>query len=115
MTNEHDWAIDGDEDTRTISELVDYEEEDGEVETFYGTEEETYYVDRHGRGWLVQGPDMVSPVPVRAEVPATARGLDASILAGLDVPDCIGECEGHPAGPSDPMGQTVYCDGTCRC
>jgi hypothetical protein len=24
------------------------------------------------------------------------------------------ECEGHPAGPFDPMGETVYCDGTCR-
>lgn len=24
------------------------------------------------------------------------------------------ECEGHPAGPYDPMGETVYCDGTCR-
>jgi len=23
------------------------------------------------------------------------------------------ECKGHPAGPLDPMGQTVYCDGTC--
>jgi hypothetical protein len=23
------------------------------------------------------------------------------------------ECEGHPAGPHDPMGQTVYCDGSC--
>ncbi len=23
-------------------------------------------------------------------------------------------CEGHPAGPNDPMGQTVYCDGSCR-
>lgn len=23
-------------------------------------------------------------------------------------------CEGHPAGPFDPMGQTVYCDGSCR-
>jgi hypothetical protein len=23
-------------------------------------------------------------------------------------------CEGHPAGPYDPMGQTVYCDGSCR-
>lgn len=22
-------------------------------------------------------------------------------------------CEGHPAGPHDPMGQTVYCDGSC--
>lgn len=24
------------------------------------------------------------------------------------------ECEGHPAGPYDPMGVTVYCDGSCR-
>jgi hypothetical protein len=24
------------------------------------------------------------------------------------------ECQGHPAGPFDPMGQTVYCDGACR-
>ena len=25
-----------------------------------------------------------------------------------------GECEGHPAGPFDPMGETVFCDGSCR-
>lgn len=24
------------------------------------------------------------------------------------------ECQGHPAGPSDPMGETVYCDGSCN-
>ena len=24
------------------------------------------------------------------------------------------ECEGHPTGPFDPMGVTVYCDGSCR-
>ena len=24
------------------------------------------------------------------------------------------ECLGHPAGPGDPMGETVYCDGSCR-
>ena len=24
------------------------------------------------------------------------------------------ECPGHPAGPSDPMGETVYCDGSCQ-
>jgi hypothetical protein len=23
------------------------------------------------------------------------------------------KCEGHPAGPYDPMGETVYCDGCC--
>lgn len=22
-------------------------------------------------------------------------------------------CAGHPAGPDDPMGVTVYCDGGC--
>jgi hypothetical protein len=25
-----------------------------------------------------------------------------------------GECEGHPAGPFDPMGETVFCDGSCN-
>jgi hypothetical protein len=25
-----------------------------------------------------------------------------------------GGCQGHPAGPFDPMGVTVYCDGTCQ-
>lgn len=24
------------------------------------------------------------------------------------------ECQGHPAGPFDPMGETVFCDGSCR-
>ena len=24
------------------------------------------------------------------------------------------ECPGHPAGEFDPMGQTVYCDGSCQ-
>lgn len=23
-------------------------------------------------------------------------------------------CKGHPAGPFDPMGEAVYCDGSCR-
>lgn len=32
---------------------------------------------------------------------------------GEDELDII-ECPGHPAGPFDPMGQTVYCDGTCQ-
>ena len=29
----------------------------------------------------------------------------------LEAPES--ECEGHPAGPHDPMGETVYCDGSC--
>lgn len=24
------------------------------------------------------------------------------------------ECKGHPAGSNGPMGQTTYCDGSCR-
>lgn len=24
------------------------------------------------------------------------------------------ECLGHPAGPFDPLGEAVYCDGSCR-
>ena len=24
------------------------------------------------------------------------------------------ECRGHMPGPYDPMGETVYCDGSCR-
>ena len=34
------------------------------------------------------------------------------IIAAL-APGCDRECEGHPGGPYDPMGETVYCDGTC--
>lgn len=26
----------------------------------------------------------------------------------------LATCQGHPAGPFDPMGVTVYCDGSCR-
>jgi hypothetical protein len=29
-------------------------------------------------------------------------------------PDDAPECDGHPAGPHDPMGTTVYCDGSCQ-
>lgn len=25
----------------------------------------------------------------------------------------MSQCEGHPAGPFDPMGETVFCDGSC--
>ena len=25
----------------------------------------------------------------------------------------VRECHGHPAGTNGPMGQTVYCDGSC--
>jgi hypothetical protein len=38
-----------------------------------------------------------------AQAMANARSLDDDA-----------QCPGHPAGPFDPMGQTVYCDGTCQ-
>ena len=25
-----------------------------------------------------------------------------------------GQCPGHPSGPFTPVGQTFYCDGSCR-
>lgn len=28
--------------------------------------------------------------------------------------DGMPECDGHPAGPFHPMGETVYCDGSCK-
>jgi hypothetical protein len=45
------------------------------------------------------------------------------ILEGNGTPDvcaacydetALDECKGHPAGPNDPMGVTVYCDGSCQ-
>jgi hypothetical protein len=45
--------------------------------------------------------------------------LDSACACGAGCTDgsCtaqeLGECDGHPAGPFDPMGQTVYCDGSC--
>jgi hypothetical protein len=46
---------------------------------------------------------------LEAAAPAITRILDAA-EAELDEL----ECEGHPAGEFDPMGVTVYCDGSCR-
>lgn len=40
------------------------------TESFYGTSEETYYVDAKGRTWLVQSPEMGGGiVAVSAEAP----------------------------------------------
>jgi hypothetical protein len=36
-------------------------------------------------------------------------GVVRADMAEFDPPSC----EGHPAGPYDPMGVTVFCDGTC--
>lgn len=29
-------------------------------------------------------------------------------------PACRPQCQGHEPGPNDPMGKSVYCDGTCQ-
>src|SRR5256885_6646674 len=36
-----------------------------------------------------------------------------ALLEPEDDDEADNECEGHPAGPYDDMGVTVYCDGTC--
>lgn len=41
------------------------------------------------------------------------RSALATIGAAIQKTEPVA-CEGHPAGPSDPMGETVYCDGACR-
>jgi len=32
---------------------------------------------------------------------------------GEAVEAAVRECQGHPAGPFDPRGETMYCDGSC--
>lgn len=40
--------------------------------------------------------------------------VDAAIESEHEKLAGVKECEGHPAGPYDAMGRTVYCDGSCR-
>jgi hypothetical protein len=47
--------------------------------------------------------------PLPEPPPYEEQGVDPDTLADDDL-----ACEGHPSGPYDPMGLTVYCDGTCR-
>lgn len=62
----------------------------------------------------------------QAQSPTAHYGADGRILPEIaahraalcaaegDDDDSEGrECMGHPAGPFDPMGETVYCDGSC--
>lgn len=35
---------------------------------------------------------------------------DADEIDGEDVDECLG----HPIGPFDRLGETIYCDGSCR-
>jgi len=48
---------------------------------------------------------------------AAGHGLELpEYSAGTHVPGVKFkfECKGHHPGPFDPMGETVYCDGSCR-
>lgn len=49
-----------------------------------------------------------------AEALAAIGRLTAWAAAADEASEDARTCQGHPAGPHDPMGQTVYCDGTCR-
>lgn len=44
--------------------------------------------------------------------PAMSLGDDVAVRQTLEALEAW--CEGHPAGPYDHMGQTTYCDGSCR-
>lgn len=60
-------------------------------------------------------------MPKKYRTKGTHPHEDLIYVAGIDLMPNGGrtprpkkkECKGHPAGPNDPMGQTVYCDGTC--
>jgi hypothetical protein len=50
-----------------------------------------------------------------AEAAATDYRIAADELeAGDEGTANAPECEGHPAGAFDSMGETVYCDGSCQ-
>lgn len=52
------------------------------------------------------------PEGYSGELPEPMTDLEAAIDEDRDDDD--DDCQGHPAGPFDPMGETVYCDGSCR-
>lgn len=52
--------------------------------------------------------------PTRETLGAYVHRLGAWHYSEELAEEAADECEGHPAGPSDPMGETTYCDGTCR-
>lgn len=46
---------------------------------------------------------------LRDDLHELAKGIASAASADDDR-----DCPGHPAGPYDPMGETVYCDGSCQ-
>lgn len=69
--------------------------------------------------------DPYEPVGLIEEIVSRLETAKAAFLAGDTVAASAAfdaaykvrdgdECDGHPAGPFDPMGETVYCDGTCK-
>lgn len=76
-------------------------------------------------GWtadVVQGGTYEVKATVKAHEDDERYGM-ATVLTRVKVVKVIDEpgggveagdeCEGHPAGPGDPMGETVFCDGSC--
>jgi hypothetical protein len=55
---------------------------------------------------------MFNPVPAQHAI--DKRTASQLIERLKEHPKREQECAGHPAGEFDPMGETVYCDGTCK-
>jgi hypothetical protein len=60
---------------------------------FYGTEEETYYINSRGQIWCVQSPDLLArngePTLCDA-LPQGARFLDDNLCRDIEIPDYVG-------------------------
>lgn len=54
--------------------------------------------------------EVVEAMAVSTRTDSMGRG---TVVYWPNVEAPAAECEGHPAGPFDPMGETVYCDGSC--
>lgn len=51
---------------------------------------------------------------LKSIIVALAKNGVAPVGEILDALDNELECQGHYPGPDDTMGETQYCDGTCR-
>lgn len=70
------------------------------------------------RGWrcVVPPPGRTREDPHPERVQA-AREMQVAEQAADEEAERVAdetECQGHPPGPFDPMGETVFCDGSCR-
>ena len=76
--------------------------------------DEMYEADRCQDANTTRDPSPYDAVPMSRAKAVAARRRIVTQFGVTDAPAEVAECEGHPAGPSDPMGETVYCDGSCK-